>query len=110
MRKLRWMLGVTLVDIHVCTNERDKELFKSNSNIRKRRDARMRWFGHVVKRYEMLLARSAWDENVTGRRSKGRQKLRWRDVLKKDMGTKGVREQDAKDRGKRKKRARAADP
>ena len=65
---------------------------------------------HVVRRNETSLVWSAWDESVTGKRSRGRQKLRWSDVLKKDMEVKGVREQDTRDRGKWKKRTRAADP
>ena len=96
MRMLRWMLGVSLLDR--CTNEEIRSCLKVTVISEKLREARLRWFGHVVRRDETSLVRSAWDESVTGRRSRGRQKLRWSDVLKKDMEMKGVREQDAKDR------------
>jgi hypothetical protein len=42
--------------------------------------------------------RVVYDLLVPGKRSQGRQRLRWRDMVGNDMGTRGLKRQDAKDR------------
>ncbi|PZC73197.1 hypothetical protein B5X24_HaOG209929 [Helicoverpa armigera] len=53
----------------------------------------------------------AVETNLLGRRScKGRPKLRWLTVVKKDMEICELKEEDVQDRAKWKKRIRKADP
>ena len=54
--------------------------------------------------------RRAYGEPVRGRRSVGRQRLRWKDVIRKDMEAKGLREEDAANRNRWRLKTRAADP
>jgi hypothetical protein len=42
--------------------------------------------------------RAVYDLPLPGKRSQGRQRLRWRDILERDMGTRGLTREDAKDR------------
>ena len=54
--------------------------------------------------------KQAWQETVQGKRSRGRQKLRWRDVVREDMRQVGAKPEDCKERGKWRRLCRAADP
>jgi len=53
--------------------------------------------------------KSVWLAKVTGRRSRGRQKLRLRDAISRDMKEVGAKENEWEDRTKWRKRCRAAD-
>ena len=44
--------------------------------------------------------RRAYEEPVRGRRSAGRQRLRLKDVIRKDIDAKGLREEDAANRNR----------
>ena len=54
----------------------------------------MRWFGQVQRRNEYI-ARRVMRLELPGRRSRGRLKRRFVDVVKEDMKLVGVREEDA---------------
>ena len=49
------------------------------------REARLRWCGHVLRMTGEEVVKRAWEEPVRGRRSRGRQRIRWRDKVKDDM-------------------------
>ena len=51
----------------------------------------------------------AWTEQVVGRRSRGRQRIRWRDVVKRDMRERGLWKEDVFDRNYWRRDVRAAD-
>ena len=108
MRMLRWIMGVSRLER--CTNEEIRKAAGVVSITEKLREARLRWVGHVVRREEESWIQKAKKEPVRGRRSRGRQRLRWSDVVKRDMEVKGVQEEDAWDRKRWRKKIHAADP
>ena len=77
--------------------------------VEKAREARLRYYGHVVRREEEEPVKRAMDMPVVGRRSVGRQRIRWTDVIRRDMGEVGLEERDARDRKKWRKLTRATD-
>ena len=62
------------------------------------KEARLRWFGHV-KRSDSYI-KPAYELKVTGKRSNGRQKIRWSDCLSKDLKERKLKEEDAIDHEK----------
>lgn len=62
------------------------------------RESRLRWYGHVLRKDDEEVVKRAWEEPVRGRRSRGRQRIRWRDKVKEDMERRGLVEDDAFDR------------
>ena len=108
MRMLRWILGVSLRE-----KPRNEEVRKRAGVVcisEKIRAARLRWFGHVLRRDKQTKIKKAWKELITGKRSRRRQRLRWREVVEKDMNKVGLEMEDASDRGKWRARIRVADP
>ena len=108
MRMIRWIMGISLMDR--CTNEEIRRCAGVVCIAEKLREARLRWLGHVERRDQDTWVQRVRREPVVGRRSRGRQKLRWSDVLKKDMEARGMELRDARDRKKWRKLTRAADP
>ena len=51
----------------------------------KMREARLRWLGYVMKRDEDNILKSVYQARVEGTRSRGRQRLRWKDKMERDM-------------------------
>ncbi|KAF3697499.1 hypothetical protein EXN66_Car013179 [Channa argus] len=62
------------------------------------REDRLRWFGHVQRRNCEYISRRMLRLELPGRRSRGRAKRRFMDVVREDMKLVGVREEDAEDR------------
>ena len=62
------------------------------------RDARLRWFGHVQRIYSEYIGRRMMGLELPDRRTRGRLKRRFMDVVKENMKVVGVREEDAEDR------------
>ena len=62
------------------------------------RETRLRWFGHVQRRDSEYISGRMMRLELPGRRSRGRPKRRFMDVVKEDMKLVGVREEDADDR------------
>ena len=54
--------------------------------------------------------KKAWNEPMRGKRSRGRQRLRWREVMERELKSVGLREEGAEDRGESRGRIRVADP
>ena len=74
------------------------------------REARMRWFGHIMRREEEDPVKAAWRHPTEGRRTVGRQRIRWRDIVERDLRLLNLREEEAQDRIYWRQRTRAADP
>jgi hypothetical protein len=108
MRMLRWMLGISLRDRNRNEDIRKKLGVACISD--KIREARLRWYGHVMRREEDSCLKRIMKAEVYGRRSRGRQKKRWEDAIREDMKQLKLKNEDTKDRGKWKRRIRVADP
>lgn len=108
MRVLRWSLGVSRTD-HI----RNEEI-RSKMSIRKlgdkQREARLRWFGHVIRRDERYIGRRMLEMELPGRRKRGRPKRRYMDSISEDLKAAGARKEDARDRERWKKLIRCGDP
>ena len=83
MRMLRWARGKTRLD-HI-----------SNEDIRKEADVkpvepflenrRLKWLGHCLRRDRNHICAKSLRLDISGRRSRGRPKKRWRDNIQGDM-------------------------
>ena len=63
-------------------------------------EKRLKWYGHVKRRGEGHVLRRMLDTPVPGKRRRGRQKTRWKDSCKRDMGSVGLKAEDVLDRTK----------
>jgi hypothetical protein len=64
------------------------------------RRARLRWYGHVLRKTENDGTRKVLDVVIPGKVGRGRPKLGWQKEVEKDMVKVGLRIGDAKDRGR----------
>ncbi|KAK6760556.1 hypothetical protein RB195_021861 [Necator americanus] len=83
MRMLRWTIGVTLKE--KVSNDTVRSIFGVVQITEKMKEAQMRWFGHVLRREEESVAKTALKLDVSGVRPRGRPKIRWLDCVKLDM-------------------------
>ncbi|KAK6764660.1 hypothetical protein RB195_024836 [Necator americanus] len=107
MRMLRWTIGVTLKE--KVSNDTVRSIFGVVPITEKMKEARLRWFGHVLWREEDSVAKTALKLDVSGVRPRGRPKIRWLDRVKLDMIDARLCTADAMDRTKWKTRSRKAD-
>nr|XP_049693490.1 uncharacterized protein LOC126054017 [Helicoverpa armigera] len=108
MKMLRWMCGVTRLDR--IRNEYVRGSLGVRDVADKLQESRLRWYGHVKRRPPDYVGNLALQLSVPGRRSRGRPKTRWRDVVSKDMKECQVSENDVVDRAKWRRKIRKADP
>ena len=108
MKMLRWMSGVTRMDR--VRNEHIRGTVKVTETSKKVQEARLRWYGHLMRREEQHVAREVMDMVVDGTRRRGRPKTRWKDCVGDDMRERGIREEWAQDRRRWKRLIRNGDP
>ena len=96
MRMLRWIMGISLLER--LENDEIRRMAGVVKITEMIREARLRWCGHVLRMDGGERVRRAWEEPVRGRRSRGRQRIRWRDKVRDDMERRGLVEEDAFDR------------
>lgn len=70
----------------------------NNLNKWKIHEIRLRWYGHVLWKNDSKVVKKAWNKQVKGKRSRGRQRLRWRHTIKNNLKIKGITEKDTKER------------
>ena len=108
MRMLRWMLGISLRE------RRRNDAIRAEAGVvailEKISKARMRWFGHIMRREEEDPVKVAWRHPIEERRTVGRQRIRWRDIVERDLGVLNLREEEAQDIIYWRQRTRATDP
>ena len=92
MKMLRFAMGVTRKD--KIRNEYIRSTVKVERLGMKMREGRMRWYGHVMRRDQEYVRRKMMEMELPGKRKKGRQKGRFLDVVKEDMGEVGVKQTD----------------
>ncbi|KAK6743513.1 hypothetical protein RB195_010652 [Necator americanus] len=83
MRMLRWMIGVTLKD--KVSNDTARSIFGVAPITNKMKEARLRWFGHVLRRQENSVATTALKLDVSGVGPRSRPRIRWLDRVKLDV-------------------------
>ena len=91
MRMLRWMIE------KIRTEEIRARVDVANTS-EKMIEVRLRWLGHVERKTEEDVVMRTWKMEVGGHRKIGRPKLRWSDVIRKDMKEIGVKIEEAQDR------------
>ena len=83
MTMLRWIRGKTRKD-HVRNQsiQEDAKVCQMSTFLRQKR---LHWYGHVKRREADNLSRKVMDMDVTGKRRRGRPRLRWTDNNREDM-------------------------
>ncbi|KAL4714897.1 hypothetical protein ACJJTC_012569 [Scirpophaga incertulas] len=76
----------------------------------KLQESRLRWFGHVKRRPPDYVGNVVSNLEIPGVRPRGRPKTRWTDVVRKDLQSCNVSEEDTSDRAKWRRKTRKADP
>ena len=86
MKMLRWTCGVTRLD--KIRKEKIRGTTKVGEISKKVQERRMRWYGHVMRRYEYV-GKTVMGIEVQGSR-RARPKKRWADCVKDDLREKGL--------------------
>ena len=108
MRMLRWSIRLTRLDR--VTNVDVRKTLGVAPIQDKMKEARLRWYGHVIRSEDDSVAKTALVLSPDGKRPRGRPKKRWLDQIKEDMREANVTKEDAMDRAKWRKQCRKADP
>ena len=102
MRMLRWMCGVTRRD--KIRNEHIRGTTRVVQASKKITEKRLKWYGHVRRLKEEHIMRRMLDVDIPGKRRRGRPNLRWKDACKRDMTQAGLKEDNATNRAKWRKK------
>ena len=108
MKMLRFSMGVTRLE-----KVRNNKIREDTHVVRfgeKVKEARLRWFGHVLRRDEEYIGKRILRMAIPGKRKRGRPKRRYIDGIKKDMMSAGLREKDALNRERWRGKIRCGDP
>ena len=111
LKMLRFSLGVTRMD--KIRNEYIRWTTQLGIRVRfgeKTREARLRWYGHVRRKYDGYIGRRMMRIELPGKRKRGRPKRRFMDVVKEDMAEVEVTEEDTEDRNNWRWKIRCGDP
>ncbi|VDP40575.1 unnamed protein product [Heligmosomoides polygyrus] len=82
-KMLRWMDGVTRMDR--IRNDAIRQKIGVAPIADKMREARQRWYGHVLRGKEDSVGKIGLNFEVSEKRPRGRPKQRWADTLHKDI-------------------------
>ncbi|VDP23833.1 unnamed protein product [Heligmosomoides polygyrus] len=105
---LHWTAGVTRLD-HV-RSVSIRQRFGVAPTADKLREARLWWYGHVLRADDDTVRKIGLNKDVPGKRSKGRPRQRWLDMLHMDLKEAGIHPDQACDRAKWLHHTRRADP
>ncbi|VDO23216.1 unnamed protein product [Heligmosomoides polygyrus] len=87
-KMLRWTAGVTRLDR--VRNESIWQRFGVTPIFEKMFEARLRWYGHVLRAKGDTVRETGLNLDVPGRRPRGRPKQRWLDTLHQDLKMAGL--------------------
>ena len=104
LKMLRFSLGVTRMD--KIRNEYIRGTAQVGKFGEKTREARLRWYGHLRRKYDGYIGRRM---ELPGKRKRGRPKRRFMDVVK-VMAEVEVTEEDTVDRNNWRRKIRCGDP
>ena len=108
LKMLRFSLGATRMD--KIRNEYIRGTAQVGRFGEKTREARLRWYGHVLRKDDGYIGRRMLRMELPGKRKRGRPKRRFMDVVKEDMAEVEVKEEDADDRSNWRLKIRCGDP
>ena len=108
LKMLRFSLGVTRMD--KVKNEYIRGTTQVGRFGEKVREARPRWFGHVLRKDAGCIGRKMPTMGLPGKRKRGRAKRMFVDAVTEDMTAVDVPEEDAKERADWRRRIRGGDP
>ena len=95
MKMLRFAMGVTRKD--KIRNEHIRSTVNVERLGMKMREGRLKWYGHVMRRYQECEGRKMMEMELPGKRKRGRPK-RFLDVVNEDMEEVDAKETDVEDR------------
>ena len=111
LKMLRFSLGVTRMD------EIRNEYTRLHSEgqhrwegFERKHEARLRWYGHLRRKYDGYIGRRMLRMELPGKRKRGRPKKRFMDVVKENMAEVDVTEEDTEDRNNWRRKIRCCDP
>ncbi|VDP37194.1 unnamed protein product [Heligmosomoides polygyrus] len=87
-KMLRWTAGVTRLDR--VRNDTIRQRFGVVPIADKLCEARLRWYGHVLRANDDTVCKIGLNLEVPGKRPRGRPKQRWLDTLHLDLKIAGV--------------------
>ena len=96
MKMLRFAMGVMRKD--KIRNEYIRNTVKVERLGIRMKEGRLRWYGHVMRRYQEYIGRKMMEMELLGKRKIGRPKRRFLDIVKEDIREVGVKEMDVEDR------------
>ena len=102
MRMLRWMCGVTRRD--KIRNEHIGGTTRVAQASKKITEKRLKWYGHVRRMKEEHIVRRMLDVDIPGKKRRGRPNIRWENACKRDMTQAGLKEDNATNRAKWRKK------
>ena len=108
LKMLRFSLGVTRMD--KIRNEYIRGTAQVGKFGEKTREARLRWYGHLLRKDDGYIGRRMLRMELPGKRKRGRPKRRFMDVVKEDMAEVEVTEEDTVDRRNWRKKSAVATP
>ena len=76
----------------------------------KTREARLRWYDHLRRKYDGYIGRKMLRMELPGKRKRGRPTRRFMDVVKEDMAEVDLTEEDTVDRNNWRRKIRCGDP
>ncbi|KAL0831522.1 hypothetical protein ABMA28_002316 [Loxostege sticticalis] len=107
MRMLRWSVGVTMKD--KVRNEHIRGSLKIAPIADKMVEARLRWYGHVIRRPEDYVVKKCLSY-ATQKRQRGRPLATWLTTVQKDMKNMSLTVDDTENRTKWRRMIKKADP
>ncbi|PIO64193.1 hypothetical protein TELCIR_14187 [Teladorsagia circumcincta] len=107
-KMLRWTAGATRAD-HI-RNDVNRERSGVAPIVDKMREARLRWYGHVLRAKDDSVRKISLRLDVSAKRPKGRPKQRWLDTMHTDLKSVNIHPDQAFNREKWRRYIRKADP
>ena len=97
MRMVRWMLRISLKERKTNKELREKLQIEDITQVVRR--ARLRWYGHVERKYDEDWVKRATHMEVEGKRPAGRPKKTWHETVKADLKQLRLDPKEASNRG-----------
>ena len=96
MRMIRWMSGVSLMEMKRSSDLRERMDVEPIDSVMRRN--RLRWYGHVERRIEDDWLKRCTTMEVPGKRLRGRPRRTWMDVVNDDLRKMSLKREQVFDR------------